>query len=326
MKALVTGVAGYIGSVVAEQLLAAGHDIVGLDSLRAGRMKAVPDGVQFVQADLQDQDALRSLFRNHPIYVVLHLAADSIVPASVKNPGATFRNNVVGSLNLLQCMVEADVKRIIFSSTASVYGNPDSTPITEDSPTVPVNPYGESKLMVERMLRWFHQAHGLNSVSLRYFNAAGATQRLGEDHRPETHLIPTLLNAVLHDSGPLPIFGTHYPTKDGTAVRDYVHVSDIATAHLLAMERVDSLGYQAYNLGSAHGYSVQEVVAIVERVTGKRLATETADPRPGDPATLVASNELAQTELGWRPRYTLDEIIGSAWRWQQEHPGGYDPS
>ena len=323
MVALVTGVAGYIGSVVAEQLLAAGHDVIGLDNLSAGHRQAIPEGVQLLQAGLLDQNALRDIFRNHPIDVVAHLAADIVVSASVKDPGATFRNNVVGSLNLLQCMVEANVKRLVFSSTAAVYGHPSETPITEDSPTVPINPYGESKLMVERMLSWYHQAYGLNSVSLRYFNAAGATERLGEDHRPETHLLPTLLRAVLHESGPIPIYGTHYPTKDGTTVRDFVHVADIAAAHLLAIEHVDKLGCRAYNLGSGHGYTVLEVVEAVGEVTGKRLRWEPSDPRPGDPPVLVAGNELAKSELGWEPRHTLTDIIQSAWNWHRAHPEGY---
>ena len=323
MNILVTGVAGYIGSVVAEQLLAAGHIVVGLDNRSTGHVEAIPVGVKFVQADFRDQDVLQAVFRDHPVDVVLHLAADIVVPASVKDPGPVFRNNVVGSLNLLQCMVEANVKRMVFSSTAAVYGVPAATPITEDSPTVPINPYGESKLMVERMLYWFHRAYGLNSISLRYFNAAGATEHLGEDHRPETHLLPILLRAVLAGSEPVPIYGTRYPTKDGTAVRDYVHVADIAAAHLSAMDLVDALGRRVYNLGTGHGHSVLEVVETVGKVTESELRWEAQDPRPGDSAILVASNELARQELGWAPHHTLADIVESAWRWHRSHPAGY---
>lgn len=323
MNTLVTGVAGYIGSVVAEQLLAAGHSIIGLDNLSTGHVEAIPQGVKFVQADLRDQNALQAIFQENSLDVVIHLAADIVVPASVENPGPVFRNNVVGSLNLLQCMVEANVKRMVFSSSAAVYGQPVVTPITETSPTVAINPYGESKLMMERMLYWFHQAYGLNSISLRYFNAAGATERLGEDHRPETHLIPVLLRAVLAESEPVPIYGTAYPTKDGTAVRDFVHVADIAQAHLLAMKRVDNLGCCTYNLGMGHGYSVLEVLEAVGKVTGKGVKWEPQNPRPGDPATLVASNELARKELGWEPQHTLTDIIQSAWMWHRSHPAGY---
>ena len=323
MRTLVTGVAGYIGSIVAERLAATDHDVIGLDDLSAGHRQAVPKGVQFVQAHLSDRRAIQDIFSNHPIDVVIHLAADTVVSASVKDPGSTFRNNVVGSLNLFQCMVEANVKRMVFSSTAAVYGHPADTPLTEDSPTLPINPYGESKLMVDRMLHWFHGAHGLKSVSLRYFNAAGATERLGEDHRPETHLIPTLLRAAREGGGPVPIYGARYPTKDGTAVRDFVHVSDIATAHLLATERVDRLGCRAYNLGSGQGYSVLEMVQAVSEVTGKALQWEPRGPRPGDPPVLVANNGLAGKELGWEPRYTLTDIIQSAWSWRQAHPEGY---
>ena len=220
-------------------------------------------------------------------------------------------------------MVEANVKRMVFSSTAAVYGHAGDASLTETSPTLPINPYGESKLMVDRMLHWFHTAYGLNSVSLRYFNAAGATERFGEDHRPETHLIPTLLRAAAKGEGPVPIHGVHYPTRDGTAVRDFVHVSDIAAAHLLAMERVDGIGCRAYNLGSGRGYSVLEVVDAVGQVTGRKLRWEPREPRPGDPPVLVADNRLAGKELGWEPRYGLADVIRSAWIWRQAHPEGY---
>ena len=324
MNTLVTGVAGYIGSVVAQQLLEAGHSVVGLDDLSQGHLQAVLPGVTFAQGDVNDRGLVTSLLREHHVDVVLHLAADAVVGRSMTDPGHTFRANVAGGLTLLEAMVETGVPNIVFSSTASVYGGGAREPITEQHPTAPISAYGESKLMMEGMLRWFHQAHGVNSISLRYFNASGATEELGEDHRPETHLLPAVFNVALGQSLALPIFGDGFPTADGSTVRDYIHVVDIATAHLLSMERINQAGCRAYNLGSGQGHSVLEVVEMVRRVTGKAVPTESKDPRPGDPAVLVAGNEMARRELGWGPLHSsLQVIVESAWRWRQGHPQGY---
>jgi UDP-glucose 4-epimerase len=325
MNTLVTGVAGYIGSVVAQQLLEAGHAVVGLDDLSQGHLQAVLPSVTFVQGDVNNSGLVASLLREHHVDVVLHLAADAVVGRSITDPGHTFRANMAGGLSLLEAMVETGVPNIVFSSTASVYGHGAREPITEQHPSVPISAYGESKLMMERMLHWFNQAHGINSISLRYFNASGATAELGEDHRPETHLLPAMFNVALGQSPMLPIFGDSFPTADGSTVRDYIHVVDIATAHLLAMEHINQAGCRAYNLGSGQGHSVLEVVEMVRRVTGKDVPTQTQDPRPGDPAVLVAGNQLAKRELGWRPFHSsLQAIVESAWQWRQGHPHGYE--
>ena len=324
MKILVTGGAGYIGSVVAEQLLENDYEVLVVDNLQQGHQQAVPKGSEFADVDISDRDDMDQVFKSHAIYAVMHLAADSLVGLSMTNPGKFFQNNVAGGLKLLDAMVHHDVHNFIFSSSAAIYGSPVTVPIEEDNPKDPVNAYGESKLVFERILRWYGAAHGLRHISLRYFNAAGASETLGEDHQPETHLIPNVLKSALSKNGIMKIFGTDYPTKDGTCVRDYVHVADIAKAHVLALEKLDSLAGKAYNLGNGDGYSVLEVVETAKRVIGTDIAAEFCPRRPGDPAVLVASSQLAREELKWMPEFPeLERIIETAWRWLKDHPNGY---
>ena len=324
LSILITGVAGYIGSIVAQRLIENGNPVTGIDNLKSGSVKAIPEGVRFAQVALSDQDSLKHLLREHAITAVIHLAGDIVISESIANPQATFANNVTGSLSLLNCMREVGVNRIIFASSAAVYGNHSSQdPINENTITLPINPYGESKLMVEKILLDYHKAYGLKSISLRYFNVAGATKLFGEDHHPETHLIPRLLRAALHQTEPIPIFGTKHNTKDGTAVRDFIHVEDLAVAHVNALDRIDSLSQGVFNLGSGHGYSVLEVIESVERITRKKLRWTAANPRPGDPPTLVANNSAAKRRLDWTPMYSLEQIVYSAWEWMQLHPHGY---
>jgi UDP-glucose 4-epimerase len=323
MRLLVTGGAGYIGSIVARQLLARGDDVTVLDSLERGHRAAVPEGARFVRADLLDRDALAKAFADG-FDGVLHFAALSLVAESVRHPERYYRNNVGGTLNLLDAMRAAGVSRIVFSSTAATYGEPDVELISEDTPTRPVNPYGNSKLAVDRMLADEARAHGLAAVSLRYFNVAGASGPLGEDHEPETHLIPLVLQAAAGKRDSVSIFGTDYPTPDGTAIRDYIHVEDLARAHVLALERARP-GHEIFNLGSARGYSVREVVETARRVTGREIVAREEGRRAGDPARLVASNARARAWLGWAPERTLADMIADAWAWHQAHPDGYSP-
>ena len=327
MKILVTGGAGYIGSAVAADLVGAGNDVVVYDNLSSGSARAVPKEALLVTGDLSDGDLLRSVFREHEIAGVLHFAASIEAGESMKTPEKFFRNNTANTLALLEIMLEFDVKRFVFSSTAAVYGNPERTPILESDALQPTNAYGESKLLVERMLQWFHRIHGLCYASLRYFNAAGATADLGEDHHPESHLIPLVLQVASGQRSSVAVYGTDYPTPDGTCVRDYVHVSDLSSAHLLAYQR---LGQSAepegliYNLGSGQGFSVREVVESAARVTERRIQVDQCPRRPGDPAVLVASSEKIRKELGWAPKVSkLDAIIRSAWMWRQKNPEGY---
>lgn len=321
---LVTGGAGYIGSIVAEELLKGGYEVIVLDNLQQGHRDAVPTGAEFVLADICDPQALEEVFHRHRIDAVMHLAAETVVQLSMTDPARHFQNNVVGGLKLLEAMLKHDARRLIFSSSAAVYGEPRTTPIDEDHPKVPVNAYGESKLIYERILEWYGRAYGLEFIALRYFNAAGASEHLGEDHSPETHLIPKVLKTALDKSTPVTIFGTDYPTRDGTCIRDYVHVVDIARAHILALERLEGLGGRAYNLGCGEGYSVMEVVEVAKKVTGVDIPSKTCSRRPGDPPVLVASSRLAREELGWKPEYgELESIIRSSWRWMREHPEGY---
>ena len=324
MRVLVTGAAGYIGSVVTEQLLEAGHDVVALDSLKEGHAAAVLPPARFVRADLLDASGLRSIVTSSEVDAVIHLAAAARIDESVRNPGLFFSVNTVGGLNLVEAMLEAGVKRLIFSSTAAVYGEPASMPIPEDAPCLPVNAYGESKLAFERMLPWYSGAHDLHSVSLRYFNACGATDRCGEYHVPETHLIPILFEVALGQRDAINLYGTDYETPDGTCIRDYVHVHDIAQAHLLALDNVDAAGTRAYNMGNGRGYSNRQVIDAVREVTGREIRVNLAARRPGDPARLVASDERIRAELGWQPRYTdLAAMIETAWTWRLQHPNGY---
>jgi UDP-glucose 4-epimerase len=322
MRLLVTGGAGYIGSIVAQRLVARGDDVTVLDSLARGHRDAVPAGATFVEADLLDPEALKRGLAGG-FDGVLHFAALALVAESVEYPERYYRGNVVGTLNLLDAMREAGIGRLVFSSTAATYGEPASELITEADATTPVNAYGNSKLAVDRMLDDECRAHGLAAVSLRYFNVAGASGPLGEDHHPETHLIPLILQAAAGRREHVAIYGTDYPTEDGTAVRDYVHTEDLARAHVLALEKAESGRHDVFNLGSGTGYSVREVVDAVKRVTGREFEVREEDRRPGDPPRLVAANARALEALGWAPERTLDEMVADAWAWHQAHPDGY---
>lgn len=324
MRVLVTGGAGYIGSVVSEELMRDGHDVVVYDNLYKGHLAAVVDGASFIQADLLEGEVLRDTFRNYRVEAVIHLAADSLVGESVVEPARYFRNNLVAGLSLLDAMIECDVRRIVFSSTAAVYGEPQKQPIEESDPTNPTNPYGESKLAFERILRWYEQAYNLRYASLRYFNAAGASRRCGEAHEPETHLIPIVLQAALGRRPHVEVYGDDYPTRDGTCVRDYIHVIDLARAHILALSILDDRS-EIYNLGcGGEGYTVQEVVETAREVTGLEIPVKSGPRRAGDPAVLIASSERARRDLNWSPAFQdIREIIASAWEWMQSHPNGY---
>src|SRR6266851_5728960 len=324
MRVLVTGGAGYIGSVVADELLQAGHDVVVFDNLSRGHRQAVPKNAELVVGDLADRDGLDQLLRSSAIDAVMHFAALIEAGESMRAPEEFFRNNTSNALTLLGAMLAAGVKRFVFSSTAALYGNPDRTPIEEDDPVHPTNAYGESKLLVERMLGWFHQIHGLRYASLRYFNAAGASRPdQGEAHQPETHLIPRILQVALGRAEHVKIFGTDYPTRDGTCIRDYIHVSDLARAHLLALEALglENSSRLIYNLGNGQGFSVREVVVVARQVTGHPMPVIESPRRAGDPAVLIASSEKIRRELGWQPRFPdLKAIVESAWQWHRVHP------
>jgi UDP-glucose 4-epimerase len=321
-KILVTGGAGYIGSVVTELLVARGLPVVVVDNLTQGHRAALPEVVEFFRADLLEPDQIARVFEEHPIEAVIHLAAVSVVGESVRQPIRYYQQNVTGLLNLLEAMGRAGTRRMVFSSTASVYGTPERLPLTESAPLRPVNPYGWTKVVGEQILADAAEAYGIRAITLRYFNVAGATERCGEDHRPETHLIPCLLEVALGLRPHLELFGTDYETPDGTGVRDYIHVLDLADAHWLALEKTQQIA-GVYNLGTNRGYSVREVITCVENVTGKKIPVRERPRRPGDAARLVASFERAQRELGWQPRRGLEEIVTSAWRWRQRHPHGY---
>lgn len=324
MNLLVTGGGGYIGSVVAAELIAAGHSVTVVDNLCHGYRAAVPPPARFLEADIGDRILLQRVIREHGIEAVLHFAALIEAGESMHVPEKYFRVNTAGALALVEAMLACDVKRLVFSSTAAVYGEPRSIPIKEDAPLEPTNVYGTSKLLVERMLAWFHRIHGLRYASLRYFNAAGATGALGEAHEPESHLIPLVLQVAAGKRPAISIFGSDYHTPDGTCVRDYIHVSDLADAHVRALDALASRSELIYNLGNGHGFSVREVIEAARRVTGHPVPTVEAPRRPGDPALLVASSERITREMGWRPRYPdLESIIASAWRWHQQHPHGY---
>jgi UDP-glucose 4-epimerase len=319
VKIFVTGAAGYIGSVVTETLVEAGHTVVAFDNLSHGHRDAVHSGAVFVSGDLLDRTRLTELLRDGGYDAVVHLAAEALIDTSIRDPGLFFRANTAGGINLLDAMVAGDVKRLVFSSTAAVYGEPDEVPIPEDAPKRPVNAYGESKLAFERMLPWYGRAHGIRHVSLRYFNACGATDLVGERHEPETHLIPILLEVALGTRPSIHLFGTDYDTPDGTCVRDYVHVRDIAGAHLLCLENLERLRGDAFNLGNGTGYSNRQVIDAVEAVTGQPLMVVPSPRRPGDPARLVASAERIRTTLGWVPRVPeLTAMVESAWRWRRQ--------
>ena len=320
---LVTGGAGYIGSVVADQLLTRGHDVVVLDDLSTGHREAVPAGVTFVHAGIGDRAAVTALFDRHPVHAIVHLAAFALVAESVANPDKYRVNNVGNARVLLDAAVAAGVQRFVFSSSCTVYGIPAAVPIPEDAATAPMSPYGETKLEFERVLRDYAVRHRLSSVSLRYFNAAGATEQRGEDHDPESHLIPNVLAVALGKRPAVDIFGTDYPTPDGTAVRDYIHVDDLADAHVRAVDLTPD-GAIALNLGTGQGSSVRQVVDLARRLTGHAIPATDQPRRPGDPPVLVAAAQRAAAVLGWRPRRSsLEEILASAWRWHRAYPRGY---
>lgn len=322
MRLLVTGGAGYVGSVVAKQLLEAGHELVVLDNLSQGHRQALPDGARHVEVDLLDREATAAVMAEG-FDGVLHFAALALVGESVEHPEIYWRTNVTGTLNLLDAMVGAGVDRLVFSSTCATYGQPERVPIREDEPPTPTNPYGQSKLAVDRMISDYCPAHGLGAVSLRYFNVAGASGELGEHHEPETHLIPNVLRAAAGHVERVKVFGTDYPTEDGTAIRDYIHIEDLAVAHRLALEAAQPEEHKIYNLGTGTGYSVRQVIEVAREVTGREIAVEEAPRRPGDPPRLVAANDLISAELGWEPEKGLSLIVADAWDWHERHPGGY---
>jgi UDP-glucose 4-epimerase len=324
MRVLVTGGAGYIGSVVTEELVRDGHEVIVYDSLYKGHREAVVPGAKLVVADLMDGETLRRTLKENNIEAVIHMAADSLVGESVQNPAKYYRNNVVAGLSLLDAMLETGVKRIVFSSTAATYGEPLKQPIEETDPNNPTNPYGASKLAFEHALKWYDTAYGLRSASLRYFNAAGATEHCGESHDPETHIIPIVLQAAQGTREAVEVYGDDYPTRDGTCVRDYIHVVDLARAHILSLGVLNEAS-RIYNLGcGGDGYTVREVIETAREVTGRDIKVRVGPRRPGDPAVLIASSEKIKRELGWQPsQQDLKLIIQSAWNWMQSHPHGY---
>lgn len=326
MAILVTGGAGYIGSHTAYELLKRGEDVVIADNLSKGHREAVLGG-KFYKGDLRDTAFLDSVFSENEIEAVIHFAAFSLVGESVGIPLAYYDNNFVSGLNLLKKMNEYGVKKIIFSSTAATYGEPENIPILESDRTEPTNPYGETKLSVEKMLKWSDAAYGIKYVALRYFNACGAdiSGRIGEDHNPESHLIPIVLKKALEKTGPVTIFGNDYPTKDGTCIRDYVHVTDLANAHILSLEKLRKRNESGiYNLGSGTGFSVKEIIEKASEVTGIEIPYAYGNRRAGDPAMLVASSEKIKRELGWKPEFDdIGRIIETAWNWHKNHPHGY---
>jgi len=324
MNILVTGGAGYIGSATADALVKAGHSVTVYDSLVTGHRAAVPEGAGFVEADLSDSDALVKTLTNQAFDAVMHFAAFIEAGESMKDPGRFFQNNFTNSLALIETAVRAGVKRFVLSSTAAVFQSSDE-PLTEDSPLGPTNVYGHTKLMVEQALDWYRQIHGLHFAALRYFNACGALPGRGESHQPESHLIPLVLRVPLGQREAAQIYGTDYPTPDGTCIRDYIHIADLVSAHLLALDGLSERDRLICNLGSGNGYSVREVIETARQVTGHPIPVNELPRRPGDSARLVASSEKIKRELGWAPKHdNLHEIISSAWEWHQSHPNGYE--
>jgi UDP-glucose 4-epimerase len=321
MKVLVTGGAGYIGSVCTEQLLNAGHAVAVYDNLTEGHRSAIDSRAAFIKGDFEHPGDIREAVQKTKPEAILHFAASALVGESMTNPGKYFSNNVCNGLTLLEAAVECGVKKFVFSSTCATYGPPDRIPMTEDLPQKPINPYGESKLMFEKMLLWYRELKGLDFVAFRYFNAAGATKKFGEHHRIETHLIPNILKVPLGQARQCEIFGADYPTPDGTCIRDYIHIVDLAQAHILALQPGKN-GF--YNLGNGDGYSVRQVIETCEKVSGTSILAVVKPRRAGDPPRLVASADKAVRELGWKPQYPkLEQIVSTAWDWHQRNPSGY---
>ena len=325
MRLLVVGGAGYVGSTSVEHLVAAGHEVIVYDDLSSGHRGAVPEGAQLVVGDMADAAQLRPILADG-IDAVLHCAARSLVGESMADPGLYYRTNVAGGVELLETMRDAGVTRLVFSSTAAVYGEPRRVPIAEADRTEPINPYGATKLAFEGAMRWFCAAHDFRAISLRYFNVAGATELNGEDHDPETHLMPLVLRVAAGEATHVQIYGQDYSTPDGTCIRDFIHVTDLAAAHLLALEATGEgdASLEVYNLGSAAGFSVREVVEAARRVTGRAVPARAVKRRIGDPPVLVASSRRARRELGWQPKHsTLERMLADAWAWREAHPDGY---
>lgn len=321
MKVLLTGGAGYIGSVTTELLLNAGHDVTVFDNLERGHRQAVDSRAAFIRGDLRDAASIEGAMRQFEPDAVMHFAAYALVPESMEKPEIYFRNNVSGGINLAEAMLKVGVGKIVFSSTCATYGQPDKVPITEDEAQKPQNPYGASKLQFEQILDWYRELHDMQTVFLRYFNACGATTQFGEDHDPETHIIPIVLQVALGKREKVLIFGDDYETPDGTCLRDYIHIVDLAQAHILALTS-DHSG--AFNLGNGTGYSVKDVIETARRVTGHPIPAELAGRRPGDPPRLIAAPDKARTTLRWKSEFdNLETIIRSAWDWHREHPDGY---
>ena len=321
MNVFVTGGAGYIGSICVGELINAGHVVTVLDNPSEGHRSAVDGRARFIQGNLGDRELISRALGEAKPEAIIHFAAHALVGESMQDPGKYFRNNVASGLELLDAAVKNGVRKFVFSSTCATYGPPEKVPMTEDLPQRPINPYGESKLMFEKMLDWYQRIYGLEFVAFRYFNAAGASEKFGEHHKIETHLIPNVLKVPLGQAQQCEIYGTDYPTPDGTCIRDYIHIVDLAQAHILAMEP----GKQGfYNLGNGEGYSVREVIRMCEKVSGKTIPAVEKPRRPGDPPRLVASAEKAFRELGWKPKYPrLEEIVSTAWEWHKAHPNGY---
>ena len=321
MKIFVVGGAGYIGSICTELLLDEGHEAIVFDNLGEGHRRAVDSRATFVRGDLANREQIQAALSSARPDAVMHFAANALVGESMRDPSKYFRNNICNGLNLLDAMVAAHARQIVFSSTCAIFGLPEQLPIDETAPARPINPYGESKLAFEKILRWYDQIHGLKFVSLRYFNAAGATGKFGEDHRLETHLIPNVLKVALGQKPRVEVFGTDYETLDGTCIRDYIHIVDLARAHVLALGAAKS---EFYNLGTGGGSSVREVIAACRKITGRKINTVEQPRRPGDPPRLIASSAKVKSELGWQPQFqSLDAIIESAWKWHQKFPNGY---
>ena len=322
VKVFVTGGAGYIGSICVEQLLNTGHDVVVFDNLSEGHRQAVDKRARFIEGCLSDRETIINSVASNQSQIIMHFAANALVGESMNNPSKYFRNNVAYGINLLDAAIEAKVQKFVFSSTCATYGIPNVIPMTEDLPLNPINPYGESKVIFEKLLQWYHKLHGLEFVALRYFNAAGASENFGEHHRIETHLIPNVLKVALGQSNQCKIFGTDYPTPDGTCIRDYIHIIDLAQAHMLAMEK-EKNGF--FNLGNGEGYSVRQVIDTCEQISGKKIAAVEESRRSGDPPRLIASAHKAFKELNWKPKFgSLEKIIESAWNWHKRNPNGYN--